>query len=873
MLTMKKIILIDGNSLMFRSYYATAYTGNLMQNKQGLYTNALFGFCNMINKLLEEEYDAIFVAFDAGKKTFRHLQYADYKGGRKPMPEEFKMQIPYIKEYLDLLNIKRYETLDYEADDLIATIATLAQDDYDVKVITGDKDLLQLVSSNIKVFITRKGVGELEEYNVDNFYEKMGIKPLQLTDYKGLIGDSSDNLSGIKGIGPKSACDLLNKYDTLENIIAHVDELKGKQALLIKEGANVGLTCKKLATLVRNIDLEFNLNDLNKKEYNVSNLISFYEKVEFNSFIRKLKQDSNAPSNETKYHHANYELVNKDTSFNNIENCYLDLEIFGESYYKASVLGLAIICNDHNYFYDFKEKNDSLEKMLENENVGKITFDFKKLYVCLKQKGIIVKGLKYDLLLASYLVNPSFANDDLKKVADNFTSNDLEFDEVIYGYKSKAKVPEEDIYASHAINKALFMKDFIKIIDEKIKAFDQENLLKVEQDLATVLGDMELSGLKVDIKRLKEIGEELEIKAKDIIKEIYDMAGEEFNINSVKQLGYILFEKLALPHGKKNKTGYATGSEVLEKLAVNYPIAQKILDYRAINKLSTTYINGMFELIDDGFIHPLYKQALTLTGRLSSVNPNIQNMPIRTDLGRVIRDCFVSRYEGGKIFSSDYSQIELRVLAHMANDANMLNLFASNVDFHTSTAAQIYEVKESEVTPAMRRSAKAINFGIVYGMSSWGLSETLGISPIEANIYINKYFYRFSNVKTFLDNTVENAKKDGYTKTIMNRIRYIPELSSSNKALASFGERTAMNSPIQGSAADIIKIAMVNVAKKIKGKKSLLIAQVHDELVFDVYPGEEESLMKMVKEEMENAVKLRVKLIAEGEIGHSWLKD
>ena len=870
---MKKIILIDGNSLMFRSYYATAYTGNLMQNKQGLYTNALFGFCNMINKLLEEEYDAIFVAFDAGKKTFRHLQYADYKGGRKPMPEEFKMQIPYIKEYLDLLNIKRYETLDYEADDLIATIATLAQDDYDVKVITGDKDLLQLVSSNIKVFITRKGVGELEEYNVDNFYEKMGIKPLQLTDYKGLIGDSSDNLSGIKGIGPKSACDLLNKYDTLENIIAHVDELKGKQALLIKEGANVGLTCKKLATLVRNIDLEFNLNDLNKKEYNVSNLISFYEKVEFNSFIRKLKQDSNAPSNETKYHHANYELVNKDTSFNNIENCYLDLEIFGESYYKASVLGLAIICNDHNYFYDFKEKNDSLEKMLENENVGKITFDFKKLYVCLKQKGIIVKGLKYDLLLASYLVNPSFANDDLKKVADNFTSNDLEFDEVIYGYKSKAKVPEEDIYASHAINKALFMKDFIKIIDEKIKAFDQENLLKVEQDLATVLGDMELSGLKVDIKRLKEIGEELEIKAKDIIKEIYDMAGEEFNINSVKQLGYILFEKLALPHGKKNKTGYATGSEVLEKLAVNYPIAQKILDYRAINKLSTTYINGMFELIDDGFIHPLYKQALTLTGRLSSVNPNIQNMPIRTDLGRVIRDCFVSRYEGGKIFSSDYSQIELRVLAHMANDANMLNLFASNVDFHTSTAAQIYEVKESEVTPAMRRSAKAINFGIVYGMSSWGLSETLGISPIEANIYINKYFYRFSNVKTFLDNTVENAKKDGYTKTIMNRIRYIPELSSSNKALASFGERTAMNSPIQGSAADIIKIAMVNVAKKIKGKKSLLIAQVHDELVFDVYPGEEESLMKMVKEEMENAVKLRVKLIAEGEIGHSWLKD
>ena len=870
---MKKIILIDGNSLMFRSFYATAYTGNLMQNKQGLYTNALFGFCNMLSKVLEEKYDAIFVAFDAGKATFRHQQYADYKGGRKPMPEEFKIQIPYIKKYLDLLNIKRFETLDYEADDLIASVATLARDSYEVKIITGDKDLLQLVGGNVKVYITRKGVGELEEFNEVNFKEKMGINPLQLTDYKGLIGDSSDNLSGIKGIGPKSACALLEKYGTLENIIEHADELKGKQVELIKEGAEVGLTCKKLATLVRDINLEFDLSDLEKKDYNVSNLISFYEEVEFNSFIKKIKLDTKDEVTAA-VKTIDHIKVDSDTDFSNIDKCYLDLEVFGDIYYDASILGLAIIANGKNYFWDLKTTNESLVKMLEDKDVAKITFDFKKLYVCLNRAGINVTGLTYDLLLASYLANPSYANDDFKKVADHFLDNDIEYDEVVYGYKSKAKVPEVDTYISHALNKCLLMEEFKEAVNEKIKEFNQEELLKVEQDLSSVLGKMELDGLKVDTKRLSEIGIELEEKAKVLVSEIYEIAGEEFNINSVKQLGTILFEKLGLPHGKKNKTGYATGSEILEKLAVTYPIAQKILDYRAITKLTSTYINGLFDLVNDkGFIHPLYKQALTLTGRLSSINPNIQNMPIRTDLGKVIRDCFVSRFNGGQIFSSDYSQIELRVLAHMANDQVMIDLFNSNEDFHSSTAAQIYEVDKADVTPAMRRSAKAINFGIVYGMSAWGLSETLGISPIEANIYINKYFYRFSNVKVFLDKTVEDAKTNGYTKTIMNRVRFIPELANSNKALVAFGERTAMNSPIQGSAADIIKVAMVNVAKCMKDFKSLLIAQVHDELVFDVYPGEEESLAAMVKEQMESAVKLNVKLVAEGEIGHSWLKD
>lgn len=875
---MNKVILIDGNSLMFRSYYATAYTGNLMQNKQGLYTNAVFGFCNMINKLVDESVDKVFVAFDAGKQTFRHKEYDDYKGGRKPMPDEFRVQIPYIKKFLDVMNIMHYETLDYEADDLVGTVATLLNTpDNDIYVISGDKDLLQLARGNIKVCLTKKGITELDEYNENNFKEKMGIYSYQIPDYKGLVGDSSDNLPGIKGIGEKTALKLLEQYNSLENIVSHESELKGKVYEAVHANKEVGLKCKFLATLKIDCEVPFSMEDINKKAPNIEALKAFYKELDFYSFLKKIEKESVETlkiEEDEKLNDVVIATIN--TDFSNLQETYIIAETFKENYYEDDILGVSILSSDLKYKYFVEAnvlyKNESLKAYLESENVKK-TFDYKRLYVVLKKHDIIFNNVTFDGLLASYLVNPTYANDDFKRTIENFITTPLKYDDNIYGYKSKAQVPSVEIMAKHSINKCLYLQKVEPIILEHIKEFNQENLLNIEINLSKVLGCMEIDGLKVDRKVLQDVGADLTIKQKEIEKQIYEIAGEEFNINSVKQLGEILFVKLSLPSGKKNKTGYSTSSEVLEKLAPNFKIAQLVLDYRAVSKIISTYVNGLFEVINDkGFVHPLYKQALTQTGRLSSVNPNIQNMPVRSEIGQVIRKAFISRFENGKIMGCDYSQIELRVLAHMANDEPMIASFNSSEDFHTNTASWLYEVDPKDVTKDMRRTAKAINFGIVYGMSAWGLSESINISPMEANMYIMKYFTTHHKVRSFLDQVIVDAKNNGYTKTLFNRVRYIPELQSSNKNLVGFGERTAMNAPIQGTAADIIKIAMVHVQEALKGMKSILIAQVHDELLFDVYPGELETLEKIVKETMESVVKLKVPLIAEVESGTNWLE-
>lgn len=877
---MNKVIIIDGNSLMFRAYYATAYTGNLMQNKNGLYTNAVFGFCNMINKVVDESVDKVFVAFDAGKQTFRHKEYDDYKGGRKPMPEEFKVQIPYIKKFLDVMNIMHYETLDYEADDLVGTVATLLNNqENDIYVISGDKDLLQLAKGNIKVCLTKKGITELDEYTEANFKEKMGIYSYQIPDYKGLVGDSSDNLPGIKGIGEKTALKLLDEYQTLENIISHEDELKGKVHEAVHTNKETGLKCKFLATIKTDCEVPFSMNEINKKEPNINALKEFYKELDFYSFLKKLEKEETVESveKETKETLINdFIIADESTDFSKLNETYIIAESFKENYYEDDILGISILSSDLNYKYFINSlvlyKNESLKTYLESEKRKK-TFDYKRLYVVLKKHSIIFNNVIFDGLLASYLVNPSFASDDFKKTIENFIATPLKYDDNVYGYKSKAQVQAIEVMAKHSINKCFYLKEAEPIILDKIKEFDQEYLFNVEINLSKVLGDMELNGLKVDRDVLSKVGEDLTVKQKDIEKEIYEIAGEEFNINSVKQLGDILFGKLALPSGKKNKTGYSTSSDVLEKLAPNYKIAKLVLDYRAVTKIISTYVNGLFDVINDkGFVHPLYKQALTQTGRLSSVNPNIQNMPVRSEVGQVIRKAFISRYDNGKIMGCDYSQIELRVLAHMADDEPMIASFNSSEDFHTNTASWLYEVEPKDVTKDMRRTAKAINFGIVYGMSAWGLSESINITPFEANMYIMKYFTTHHKVREFLDQIIIDAKNKGYTKTLFNRVRYIPELQSTNKNLASFGERTAMNAPIQGTAADIIKIAMVNVQKALEGMKSLLIAQVHDELIFDVYPGELETLEKIVKETMESVVKLKVPLIAEAESGSNWLE-
>ena len=889
----KKAILIDGNSLMFRSYYATSYTGNLMQNSKGLYTNAIFGFCNMINKLLLEDYDYILVAFDKGKKTFRHQAYDDYKGGRKPMPDEFRVQIPYIKKYLDVLNIKHLELDDYEADDIIASASMLCKNAGidDIMVVSGDKDLLQLVGDHIHVSLTKKGITELEDYTSDNFFDKMGFEASQVPDYKGLKGDSSDNLPGIKGIGDKTALKLLKEYQSLENIIANADKIGGHTADVIKDGASIGIKCKTLATLVRDINFDFNINDIEKKDYNKDDLISFYEDLDFNSFIKRLKKEDTDNKDVSSYKeeeqtdkihevYVDFQIVDDiNYDFSTFGDTYIVVSDYLDNYYNGELLGLALFNpnNDilsENVFVtkNVVEKNISFKEYLESSN-KKTTYDYKRLYVHLKKLGLNIKNVVDDILIGAYLVNPKYASDDLKDTISNFMKFDILSKDELFGSGAKKTLVDTMLYAKNAVKEAKCLYLVNPDIKEEIKNLDLDYLYGVEISLSEVLGQMEIDGLIVDRYKLISVGEELSKNVEKIQNEIYQLANEEFNINSVKQLGEVLFEKLGLPHDKKNKRGYSTSVEVLEDLAKHYEIAGKILEYRAYTKIISTYVNGLDALIDiHSYIHPLYKQTLTMTGRLSSVEPNIQNMPIRTELGQAIRDVFVSRF-GGNILSVDYSQIELRVLAHMASDEPMIEAFNSGEDFHSATASYIFGVDINKVTKSMRRTAKAINFGIVYGMSAWGLSESIGVSPKEASDYINKYFERHKSIDTFLHETINNAKTNGYTKTMFNRVRYIPELQSMNRNIYSFGERTAMNAPIQGSAADIIKIAMVEVAKKMKENniQSKLIAQVHDELVFDCMPGEEEKLKELVVNVMENVVKLKVKLVAEAGIGESWL--
>ena len=879
---MKRLLLIDGNSLMFRSYYATAYTGNLMKTKEGLYTNAVFGFCNMLNKLLEKETYA-FVAFDAGKQTFRHKEYSDYKGTRKPLPEELRSQIPLIKQYLEIIKVKQMENLDYEADDLLATASNLLSEEFDeFLVITGDHDLLQLVGGKIKVGLTKKGVGELDIYTEENFYEKMGFYPNQLTEYKGIVGDTSDNLPGIKGIGDKTAIKLLNDYKTIEGIYEHLDSLTTRVRNLFIENKEIALRCRTLATLEKNALIDLKEEDVLINEPEMKELINFYTKMEFNSFLRKVKDkyaNTHSDNHNDKDNKSSEEI--EQIKLNELPlkkgSGYITYEMVGTNYSKDEVLGIGILIDDNKYFLTLDDlKRDDVKAYFENEYIYKYVFDYKGLCFILKKHNIDLKGVIFDLLLASYLINPSYASDDFKVVCDNFIETDLPYYEGIYGANTKIHKPEENTYKSYSLNKCIYLSKVKNIVLNQIVENELEYLLNVEINLSKNLALMELNGLKVDVERLNEIGIDLEKKCKEEEKMIYELAGEEFNVNSPKQLGEILFEKLNIPYTKgkkKGKNGYSTSAEVLEKLT-EYEIVNRILNYRALSKLLSTYVKGLMEVCRDEYIHPLYRQAYTNTGRLSSIEPNIQNMPIRTELGQVIREVFVSRFEDGCVISADYSQIELRVLAHMSKDPKMIAAFTSSVDFHTKTASEIFGVESSLVTPDMRRAAKAINFGIIYGMSSWGLSETLGVTPMEANIYINKYFSNYSKAKECLDNFINETKEKGYSLTMLNRRRYIPEIQNSNANLRSFGERTAMNSPIQGSAADIIKIAMNKVQLRMNKEnvKSLMIAQVHDELIFDV-PKEEATLMKqIITEEMEKAVMLEVPLIVGVGVGKNWFE-
>ncbi len=884
---MKRIILIDGNSLMFRAYYATAYTGNLMQARSGIYTNAIYGFVNMINKVIDSEsFNYIFVAFDKGKKTIRHQSYAEYKGGRKPMPEEFAMQIPLIKEYLDVLRIKRLETDDYEADDLIATVATLAKKEgFEVLVISGDKDLLQLVDQDTTVALTRKGITELEYYTKDNFKELMGFEPHLLTDFKGLIGDASDNLPGISGVGEKTAVKLLSEFGTLENIVNNGLNIKGKLGEKVRADGDIALRTKELATLYKDANIDLKINELEYLKPNYVELRKFFEKVDFKSFIKRLEniaieeepKDNNIVETvEIKEYINDIDELKKYFSTNKNKDICVEVELDGLNYHKFNLLGFSIVSENTGFYFDKTFiYNDDIKQLLENSLYNFKAIDVKKVYSTFMKYGICINNFTFDVILASYVINPNLSNGDIKNIFEEFTNTDLPYFEEVYGKKTVLQIPSDDILASYSIKKGIYINKVEPLMIEKLKETNQLELLNnIEIPLATILGDIELTGFRINKNRLNEIGLFLEDEIKELENKIYEEVGHPFNISSPKQLGIILFEELKIAKGKKNKTGYSTSADVLEKLAEIHPVPKLILDYRKYSKLLSTYVTGLSLEISniDGKVHTTFKQALTQTGRLSSTEPNIQNIPIRTEDGRLIRSAFVPSLDDGFIVSADYSQIELRILADVSNCQSMINDFNHGMDFHSVTASKIYEEPIENVNKEMRRIAKAVNFGIVYGMSDWGLAEQLQISPARSSAFIKKYFEIYPEIKEYLNDVVELTKKIGYTTTIFNRRRYITEINSSNYALREFAKRTAMNAPIQGSAADIIKIAMIDVYNKIKELKlsSKIVAQVHDELILDVPKEELEIVKSLLKETMEKAVCLKVKMEVDVEFGKTW---
>lgn len=885
---MKRLVLIDGNNLMFRAYYATAYTGNLMMTSSGLYTNALFGFANMLNKIVKElTPDYMFIAFDKGKKTFRHQMYDKYKSGRAHMPEELAMQIPLVKEYVNLLGIKQYECSEFEADDLVGSCADKFKNQVDdVIVISQDKDLLQLVEDKISVAQPKSGTSELVFYTPKNFKELLGINHYQMVDYKGLIGDSSDNLPGVSGIGPKTAQKLLDGYSTLEDIFANIDNIKGKIKEKLVQEKDTALRTKMLATLVRNVELDFELDDLKYKKPNYDELRKFYERVEFSSFIKKMNSDDYESKNDSldsenkKYVYNNEYYVNNLSKFKEIianqknDNIMIEVEIDGENYHKSNLLGVSLLIDEVGFYFEKELLENEILKLFFSKSHSYFSIDTKKVKCVMKNVGFELNNFNFDLILGIYILNPSYPTQDLHNIFNMFFNCDLPYFDDIYGKKSVYQIPSIDSLAKYSIDKCFYLNKSVDFINQKLEEFNQKSLFyDIELPLASVLAKIEMNGFKVDKNRLEEIGIELKSLIEELEKEIYMLVGHSFNIASPKQLGVVLFEELALSKGKKTKTGYSTSADVLEKLASKHEVVRKILEFRKYSKLYSTYVVGLIsELHFDFKVRTTFKQALTLTGRLSSTEPNIQNIPVRTEDGRLIRSAFISSFEDGELVSADYSQIELRILASNSKCKEMLKAFNEGIDLHSSTASKIYDLPENFIQKDMRRIAKAVNFGIVYGMSDWGLAEELHISPIEAKNFIDRYYEAYPEIKEYLEKTVEDAKKDGYTSTIFNRRRYMPDINSANHTVREFAKRTAMNAPIQGSAADIIKLAMIEVDKEITKRKleSKIVAQVHDELIIDCKKEEVHKIKILLKDVMENVARLDVKLEVSIESGKTW---
>ena len=841
---MKKVVLVDGNNLMFRSYFATLYSGSTLRNKKGFPTNAIYGFVNMINKIISEEKPMYMaVAFDIGK-TFRHEKYDYYKGKRDNTPDELKEQFPIAKQILTVMNIKYFELQGYEADDIIGTFSKKCEQDDDFKalIVSSDKDLLQLITDQTEVKLLKTKDYIRMDYKA--FYDTYGIEPIKMIDLKALMGDASDNIPGVKGIGEKTALKLLTTYGSLSSIYEHIDEIKGSvKDKLIQDKDNAYMSYN-IATIYKDVPLNVELEELAYIPKDKNELYKIYNELEFYSLI---KESNNKEENSNNIENINYINKSKQEINDDIISLYIDLD--NNNYHNANILGFAIYNNSVSSYIPYTKDTD-----LSFLNKKIYTYDYKRLYVSLKKNNLTIPTCLFDTMIGAYLVNYNI-KDDISYLAKQM------------GYEIDNSSKENS-----EIDKAKFVYDTYNTLMDMMQ---KENVMTLYNDiefpLVTVLAKMEMNGIKVKKEVLFEMKDEILKRIEEVSQIIYNMAGVEFNISSPKQLGDILFEKLGLPHAKKNKTGYSTDISVLEKLR-DYPIVEYIIEYRTLYKLYTTYIEGILNSISsDGKIHTIYTQTVARTGRLSSIEPNLQNIPIRYELGRLIRKAFVP-LDNSILMSCDYSQIELRVFAHLSKVPELVMAFVNDMDIHTKTAMDIFHVKEEEVTKDMRRKAKAVNFGILYGISSYGLSEDLNIKPKEAKEFINKYFETYPGVKEYMDKEIEEAKKNGYVKTIMNRKRIIEELHSTNHVVRSMGERMALNTPIQGSSADILKMAMIKIDKYFEDNniKSTMLLQVHDELIFNVIKEEEEEVRKIVSNIMENIIKLGVPLKVSIEEGNNW---
>ena len=862
---MKKLLILDSNSILNRAFYGVRY----LSAKDGTPTNAIYGFLNILLKLIkEQEPDYICAAFDVKAPTFRHKQYEGYKAQRKPMPEGLAAQMPLAKDVLRAMGVTILEKEGYEADDIIGTVARLCEEsEISCFIATGDKDDLQLASDKTKVIltVTKSGYNETIIYDDKAVKEKYRVTPTEFIDVKALMGDPSDNIPGVKGVGEKTAMSLIEKHHSIEYIYENIDGIGLKGAMLqkMKDGRKMAFMSKELATINRNTPIEFNAEECVFDGFeNNGELYEILKRLELNSIIKKLDLSGgdNVKENEDIFKDFSYKVGDKNMISGDKVTVVLDFD--GDNISSAAVGAgnNAVVLNEQ----------DDIKELLEDDSIAKVMFDVKEAIVKLNGR-IDIKNISDDTAIAAYLVDPAKNEYTIEKLASEYFGTVIEKPEV----KQLSLLDDVETDRSEYLAKcAVALGVLNERIGDKIKENGQEKLYhEVELPLVTVLAHLEINGFLVDDNQLKEFADKLGEKIDALTNEIYMLAGEEFNINSPKQLGVILFEKLELKPVKKTKTGYATNADVLEKLRDKHPIVNFIMEYRQLAKLKSTYCDGLTAVVNPNThrIHSVFTQTVTVTGRLSSTEPNLQNIPTRTELGREIRKMFVAK-EGYVLVDADYSQIELRVLAHIANDETMINAFRNNEDIHAVTASQVLGIPLEDVTKEQRSSAKAVNFGIVYGIGEFSLAQDLHISVKEAKAYIESYLEKYHGVRNYMESIKEQAKKDGYVKTMLNRIRYIPELKSPNYNIRQFGERVALNTPIQGTAADIIKLAMVRVDNRLinEGLKSKLILQVHDELIVEAHKDEVDKVKQILSEEMQSAMELNVPLKVDMSTGHSW---